>query len=123
MATCFEGPLSILLAAENAGGAGFFGLTNAMFPLIIIFVLFYFMLIRPERRKRAEMNRMLENLKSKDQVVTAGGIRGMIVNVQPGSEEVTLLVDEKSNTKLRVLRSSIARVVREDDGGSGDSGK
>jgi preprotein translocase subunit YajC len=95
-----------------------------MFPLIIIFVLFYFMLIRPERRRRAEMNRMLESLKSKDRVVTAGGIKGVIVNVQQGSDEVTLRVDENTNTKLRVMRSSIARVIRDDDvEGGGETGK
>jgi preprotein translocase subunit YajC len=124
MATCLEGPLWLLLAAENPGAGGFFGLTNAMFPLIIIFVLFYFMLIRPERRRKAEMARMLENLKNKDRVVTAGGIKGVIVNVQQNSDEVTLRVDENTNTKLRVLRSSIARVIRDDDAeGGGESGK
>ncbi len=90
-------------------------LAGPMFPIIIIFVLFYFMLMRPEKRRRATMNQMLTQLKKSDQVVTAGGIKGTIVNVQPGSDEVTLKVDEGNNTKLRVLRSSIARVVRDDE--------
>ena len=119
-----EAPVGILLAAENAGGGGSFGLLNAMFPLIIIFVLFYFMLIRPERQRRAVMNQMLANLKNKDHVVTVGGIKGVIVNVQQGSDEVTLRVDENTNTKLRVLRSSIAHVIRDDAADAdGEAGK
>ena len=109
-----ETPLWMLLAAEGGGG-GFGLLAGPLFPIIIIFVLFYFMLIRPEKRRRATMNAMLDQLKKNDLVITAGGIKGTIVNVQAGSDEVTLRVDESNNTKLRVLRSSIARVVRDDE--------
>jgi preprotein translocase subunit YajC len=116
-------PSWLLFAAENAAAAdesgGLWGLlAGPMFPLIVIFVLFYFMLIRPERRRRATLNQMLDNLKKNDRVVTAGGIVGTVVNVQKGSEEVTIKVDESTNTKLRVVRSSIARVVGEEPGDS-----
>jgi preprotein translocase subunit YajC len=110
-----ETPFWMLLAAENGGGGMFGILAGPMFPIIIIFVLFYFMLIRPEKRRRSTTNQMLAQLKKSDQVVTAGGVKGTIVNVQPGSDEVTLKVDESNNTKLRVLRSSIARVIRDDE--------
>ena len=84
-------------------------------PLVVIGVLFYFMLIRPERRKRAEMTRMLDNIKKNDRIVTAGGIYGTVVNVQKGSEDITIKVDESNNTKLRVLRSSVSRIITADD--------
>jgi preprotein translocase subunit YajC len=48
-------------------------------------------------------------------VVTIGGIFGVVVNVQKDSEEVTIRVDESRDTKLRVLRSAIARVLRDED--------
>ena len=116
-----ETQMCMLLAAE---GGGFGMLAGPMFPIIIIFVLFYFMLIRPEKRRRTATNQMLDQLKKSDQVVTAGGIKGTIVNVLPGSDEVTLRVDESNNTKLRVLRSSIARVIREDEAtAKGDAAK
>ena len=67
------------------------------------------------RNSRAEMTQMLDSLKKNDRVVTAGGIVGTVVNVQKGSEEVTVKVDESTNTKLRMLRSSIARVVSDDE--------
>ncbi len=82
-------------------------------PFVIIGLMFYFLMIRPERKRRAEMATMLENLKKNDRVVTIGGIHGVVVNVAKGTEEVTIRVDEASNTKLRVLRSAISRVITE----------
>jgi preprotein translocase subunit YajC len=121
MMTFLHIPQWVLFAAEGggnggaAGGGGLFGGYGMFAPLIIIFVLFYFMMIRPERRRRAEMAQMLDNLKKNDRVVTAGGIVGTVVNVQKGSEEITIKVDESTNTKLRMLRSSIARIVSDDE--------
>jgi preprotein translocase subunit YajC len=91
-------------------------LTGPWLPFIVIGVLFYMMLIRPERRKRAEMSALLENLKKNDHVVTIGGIYGVVVNAPKGSADITLRVDDGNNTKLRVLRSAVSRVVSADDG-------
>lgn len=83
-----------------------------MWPsLIAIFVLFYFMLIRPERSKQREHKAMLEAIKKNDRVVTVGGIYGVVMNVQRESDEVTIKVDEANNTKLRVTFGSIARII------------
>jgi preprotein translocase subunit YajC len=75
----------------------------------MIGVLFYFMLIRPEKRKQAEVQQMQQGLKKNDRVVTIGGILGVVVNVQQGADEVTLRVDD--NTRIRVLRSAVSRVL------------
>ena len=80
-------------------------------PFAIIGVMFYFLLIRPERKKRQDLTTLLDSLKKNDRVVTIGGIHGVVVNVANDSEEVTIRVDEGSNTKLRVSRSAISRVV------------
>ncbi len=79
-------------------------------PLIGIAILFYFMLIRPERRKRAEQEKLLENLAQNDQVITIGGIMGRIVSLD--KESVVIRLEE--NAKIRVLRSAISRVVSEE---------
>ena len=84
-------------------------------PVAVIGIMFYLMLVRPERKKRAELTELLGNLKKNDRVVTIGGIFGTIVNAQQGSEEVTLKVDETSNTKLRLRRSAISQVIEEKD--------
>ena len=83
-------------------------------PFILIAVLFYLLMIRPERRKRAELTAMLNNLKKNDRVVTIGGIYGTVVNVQKDLDEVTIKVDENTNTKLRMQRAAIARVLASD---------
>jgi preprotein translocase subunit YajC len=91
-------------------------LLGPWFPFIVIGVLFYFLLIRPERRKRNETSQMLENLKKNDHVITIGGIYGVVLNAQKGSEDVTIRVDDGNNTKLRVLRSAISRVISAAEG-------
>ena len=103
----------LIAAAAEApeGGANSSSAIFAFAPWIVMGVLFYVMLIRPERKKRAELDGLLTGLKKNDRVVTIGGIFGTVVNAPQGSEDVTLKVDESTNTRLRVLRSSISRVV------------
>ncbi len=108
-----EGPA----AAPGNGGAG--GGLNSFLPLlpwIMIGILFYMMLVRPERRKRAELDSMLKNLKKNDRIVTIGGIFGTVVQAGSDAEDVTLKIDENTNTRIRVLRSSISRVISADGG-------
>ena len=90
-------------------------LESPFIPFLFIGLLFYFMILRPERRRRSEQSGMLENLKKNDRIVTAGGIYGTVVNVQKGDSDIVIKVDENSNTRLRVVRSSISRVINETD--------
>jgi len=102
----------ILLGQEAAPEApgGFASIfTNPFMPFLLIAVLFYFLMIRPERRKRAAVVAMLAGLKKNDRIVTIGGILGTVMNVQ--KDEVTIRVDESTNTKLRMQRNAIARVI------------
>jgi preprotein translocase subunit YajC len=98
-------------APANGEGGGFGGIFNsALFPLILIGIIFYFLLILPERKKRKELENQLNSLKKNDQVVTTGGIVGVIVNANPGSRSVTVRIDDSNNVKIEVLRSHIAHV-------------
>jgi preprotein translocase subunit YajC len=103
-----------LLAQQDKGPTS--SMWFQLWPFLIIGVLFYFMLIAPERRKRKEMEQLLSNIKKNDQVVTIGGICGTVVNASPGSAVVTLRVDDGNNTKIKVLRSAISRVGAPDEG-------
>jgi preprotein translocase subunit YajC len=86
-----------------------------MFPLAIIMLLFYMLILRPQKKKEQTMRSMVDNLKEKDRVVTIGGIHGIVTNVQRDQEMVTLRVDESTGAKLRVGTSAIARVVLDDE--------
>lgn len=100
-------------AAPPAAGSPFD--ISFFFPVILIGILFYFMLIRPERKKSAAMADLLKGLKKNDHVVTIGGIYGTVVNVSEGSDVVTIRVDENTNAKLRIRRSAISAIVKDDE--------
>jgi preprotein translocase subunit YajC len=86
-----------------------------MFPLAIIMLLFYMLILRPQKKKEKTMRSMVDNLKEKDRVVTIGGIHGIVTNVQRDQEMVTLRIDESTGAKIRVGTSAIARVVLDDE--------
>ncbi|HEU4618355.1 MAG TPA: preprotein translocase subunit YajC [Gammaproteobacteria bacterium] len=79
-------------------------------PLIVIFVLFYFLLIRPQSKKQKEHRQMLDALGKEDEVVTGGGLLGKIVDV--GEQFVTVeFGDGDRSVRMKVQKSTIAAVV------------
>jgi preprotein translocase subunit YajC len=90
-------------------------------PLFVIMILFYFMLIRPQKRKEQELREMVRNVKENDRVVTIGGIYGVVTNVQREAERVTIRVDEATGAKIKVNMSAIARVLTGDEQETGTS--
>lgn len=101
-----------LAFAQSAGAqpaAGGFQSSFAGFiPIILIFVIFYFLLIRPQKKTQQEHAKMLAGLQKNDDVITIGGIHGTIVNIQ--DDVVTLRVDE--NTRIKIQKSSVARLKK-----------
>lgn len=99
--------------AKDRPSAGIWTVLTAtpLLPVLAIFVLFYFMLLRPEKRKRTNLAQMLDNLQKNDRIITIGGIYGTVVNAPKGSAEITIRVDENSNSRVRILRSAVSRVL------------
>ena len=81
----------------------------AFLPLILIFVIMYVLIIRPQQKKQKEHQRMLDSVKKGDKVVTSGGIYGQVVGVK--EKEQTLIVMVAENVKLEISRAAIARVL------------
>ncbi len=93
-------------AYAQAGGAGdSFGM---FVPLILIFVVFYFLMIRPQQKKQKNHREMIGALRRGDRIVTNGGLIGSISRVANDSE---LIVEIASGVKVRVLRSMIAEIL------------
>ncbi|CAO3451017.1 Protein translocase subunit YajC [Azospirillum argentinense] len=92
-------------AAPAAGGAD---MIVQFLPLILIFVVFYFLLIRPQQKKMKEHKGMLEAIRRGDRVVTGGGIIGTITKVGPEDE---LQVEIAENVRVRVMRSTVNLVL------------
>ncbi|MFA4853785.1 MAG: preprotein translocase subunit YajC [Candidatus Omnitrophota bacterium] len=78
------------------------------FPLALIFIVFYFLLIRPQKQKEKQHQKMLEGVNKNDEVVTSGGIHGTIVAVK--DKTVTLRIDD--NVKMEIEKNSIAYIKK-----------
>jgi preprotein translocase subunit YajC len=96
-------------APAGPGGGAFI---TSLLPFILIFILFYVLLILPQQRRQKKLQTMLEALKKGDRIVTSSGILGTIMNIS--KDTVTLQVAD--NVKIRVLRSSISELRKEDEG-------
>lgn len=92
--------------AQAAGGAG--GAFASFIPLILIFAIMYFLLIRPQQKKVKEHQNMVSALRRGDQVVTQGGILGKVTKVIDDANELELEIAPQ--VKVRVVRSTIAQV-------------
>ncbi len=93
---------------------------TSILPFVLIFVVMYFLLIRPQQKKAQELKKMLGALRRGDRVVTGGGIIGTIAKVE-NDDEVS--VDIAENTRVRVLRSTITAVLAKTGPAAKDSGK
>ncbi len=92
-------------SASGLGGDGFAGLI----PIALIFVVFYFLLIRPQQKKLKEHKEMINDLKRGDKIVTAGGIVGIVQKIDP--QDDTALVEIAHEVRVKVIRSTISEVL------------
>ncbi len=114
--------ISPAYAQDAAGITGMFGSATQFLPLILIFGVFYFLLIRPQQQRQKEMKRMLAALKRGDRVVTGGGIVGLVQKVGMTSgkdgkpvESNEIEVEIAPNTRVTVLRETISAVISPTD--------
>jgi len=105
--------------APNPNQPEWVQMASSLLPIVLIFVVFYFMLIRPQQRKQKEMKQMLDNLKSGDKIVTSGGILGTVTNVK----EKTVVVRIADNVKVEMLRSAIQAITQKSAESEVASGK
>ena len=95
--------------AQSAGAAapGFAGQILGIAPLILIFVAFYFLMIRPQQKRMKVLQTALANIKKNDTVVTAGGLVGKVTRVEDRHVEVEIA----PNVSVRVVKATIAEVT------------
>jgi preprotein translocase subunit YajC len=77
-------------------------------PLLLVFVLFYFLIIVPQRKRQRAIDTMLDNLKSGDKVVTNGGIYGTIVSIRDDKRTMQLKISENPVVRVEVARTAIS---------------
>ena len=93
--------------AQGAQPANPFGF---LLPMIIIFGAFYFLMIRPQQKKQKAHAALISNLKAGDEILTAGGVLGVIT----GISEHYAIVKISENTEIKIQKSSVAQVVPKD---------
>ncbi len=98
----------LTFAQADVPAAG--GIIAMLVPLLFMLGVFYFLLIRPQRQQEKRRQEMLKALKKNDKVVTIGGIHGVVANIRPDDEVVTLKVDEPGKVRMKVSRSAISRI-------------
>lgn len=102
--------------AQAAGGAGGAAALTQFMPLILIFGIMYWLLIRPQQKKMKEHQAMVAALRRGDQVVTAGGIRGKVTKVV---DDADVEVEIADGVKVRVVKSTISHVVSKTEPAAG----
>jgi preprotein translocase subunit YajC len=99
--------MDLLIAMAPQGGEGGGSMVSTIIMFGAIFLIFYFMIIRPQQKKAKEREKLLSNLEKGDKVVTSGGIHGII----SGLDEKTCLLQVSDNLKIKVERSAIGTVL------------
>lgn len=95
-------------AQAAAGGGDASSMMIQLAPLALIFVVFYFFLIRPQQTKAKQQRAMLDAIRRGDRVVTAGGLIGTVAKVVNNDE---VLIDLADNVRVRAVRSTISQVL------------
>jgi preprotein translocase subunit YajC len=110
---CLFGTGTTSVVSANASGESETSTWSSIWPmlvfLVVIFAMFYFVMIRPQRKRQKEQETMMQGLQKGDRVITAGGIYGTIENVSDDS----VVIKVESGTTLRVNKGSVA--VRKDE--------
>jgi len=99
----FESP-AYAQAAPAAGGAGVF--MAQVFPLVLIFVIFYFLLIRPQQKRMKQHQAMIGAVKIRDTVITTGGLIGKVTKV----DEHEIEIEVATGVKVRVVKSMLSDI-------------
>ena len=99
----FATPILAAGAAASPAGGGLLGIL----PLVLIFVAFYFLLIRPQQKRVKTLQASIEAVKKNDQVITGGGLVGKVVKVEDRFVEVEIA----PNTRVRVVKSTLAEIT------------
>jgi preprotein translocase subunit YajC len=96
---------------QPQGGSGSGGMFSALVPILLVFLIFYFMILRPQQKKQKDREKLLSSVQKGDKVVTAGGMHGTVI----GLEEKTVLVQIADDVKVKFERSAISAINRGND--------
>jgi preprotein translocase subunit YajC len=100
--------IAYAMGQGGAGAPGGSGGFASFIPLILMFVIFYFLLIRPQQKKTKEHRQMIDNLKTGDRIITSGGLHGRVTGVS----ESALTVEIAEKVRVKVNRASVTALLQ-----------
>ena len=106
--------LSLLLFAPPVAGQAAPNPLIQIVPLVLIFIVFYFFMIRPQQKKQKDREKVLDSLKRGDKVITIGGAHGTVAGID--TEKKTVLVQVNDSTKITFDRTAIANIEKQETG-------
>lgn len=95
------------LSGQQAAPAGQGNMLVGLLPFILVFVIFYLLIIMPQRKKQKQHQQMVANLKPGDRIITSGGIFGTVMDVHPDRIELKIA----ANVKVDILKSAVAIIL------------
>jgi preprotein translocase subunit YajC len=93
-------------AATPSGPGAFGGTITSLLPIVLIFVIMYFLILRPQQQRQRQHREMIANVRRGDTIVTSGGLIGKVAKV----DEQELQIEVAEETRVRIMRSMIAEV-------------
>ncbi|MCX7914237.1 MAG: preprotein translocase subunit YajC [Thermodesulfovibrionales bacterium] len=96
---------------QGSSGKGFESIFMTFFPIMVIFVIFYLLLIRPQQQRAKEHKKMMDNLKKGDTIITTGGLYGVVEAI--GIHTVTLKISE--DVKVKIAKNHILALVNPEE--------
>ncbi|ABL66446.1 preprotein translocase subunit YajC [Chlorobium phaeobacteroides] len=109
----YQSFFSLLLFSPPAGGQTPNPFIQLV-PLVLIFIVFYFFMIRPQQKKQKDREKVLDSLKRGDKVVTIGGVHGTVAGID--TEKKTVLVQVSENVKIKFDRTAVANIEKQETG-------
>jgi preprotein translocase subunit YajC len=103
-------PYILLQAEQQEGGSPFGGI---MIPMLLMLVMMYFIMIRPQQKKQKEQKNLIDGLKIGDEIITAGGIHGIVAN----KSDRTVTVKVQDGVKIKFEKASVTQVFKSKDTG------
>ena len=104
--------------AQAGGGGGGSDIFTAMLPLVLIFAVFYFLLIRPQQKKMKTHTQMIGNLRRGDKIVTGGGVYGTVTKVL---NEAEVMVEIAEGVRIKIARGTITTLLTQRDPATGQT--
>jgi preprotein translocase subunit YajC len=111
--------ISVILA-QAAPAPAQPGMGQLLIPLLCFGVIFYFGILRPQKKKQGDLQKLVDALKTGDKVITSSGIHGIVANVKDGS---SLMLKVADNVKIEIDKSAIATIVGSTGSGSSTAAK